>query len=207
MGTVSLILLVALGLTEPEQLPQRLPPAAATAQVANYIRTQKPQAKLGRDFAVIDLTTDVVWEQLKVQVVKVKEGPVEGGETFVLQGHRTIPIGRAVGGDGVTSLVAIDLLGDKRPLLIYAFAWGSGVHRSQVGVLDLHGKAPQELVLAPVNFSRDDFQVRENGEAGAEVLVGKIVIGHVEASRKEDVLKGAIKLDASLPQKLREQLK
>src|SRR3954471_12005564 len=67
-----------------EEKLQRLSPAAATARVADHIRGQKPSAKLPDDFAVVDLTTEATWDRLRVQVVKVKDGPVEASETFVL---------------------------------------------------------------------------------------------------------------------------
>jgi hypothetical protein len=190
-----------------EEKSHRLSPQAATTRVADYIRAQKPSVKLPEDFAVVDLTTDATWDRLRVQVVKVKDGPVEASETFVLRGEKVLRIGRGIGGDGVTSVVVADLAGDERSLLIYAFAWGSGLHRSQVGVLDLHGKEPRELLLAPANLSMDDFEVRAGKDGVVQVWVDRTMIGRITAVREKDVLRAKIDVSESLPEAVQRHLK
>jgi hypothetical protein len=211
MTSLCLPLLAALCVCGPQESsetkPQRLSMEAATARVADYIRGQKPSAKLPADFAVVDLTTDATWERLRMQVVKVKDGPVEASETFVLRGDKVHRIGRGVGGDGVTSVVVADLAGDERPLLIYAFAWGSGLHRSQIGVLDLHGKEPREVLLAPANLSMDDFEVRAGKDGEVQVWVSTTLVGRVTAVREKDVLRAKIDVSKSLPEDVQRHLK
>lgn len=188
------------------KMPTRLSIDAATTMIAHHIRKEKPKANLGPDFAVIDLTDDSVWNQLKVQIVKVKERAVEQGEAFILYGEKVYPIGEAFGGDGITSVLVADLAGDKRPLLIYAFAWGSGRHRSQIGVFDLHAKEPKEYRLSPTNFAMDDYVLRSSENGHVEVLMGKTPIGHVTAARNDGVLDTTIKIVETLPEEVRRQL-
>jgi hypothetical protein len=186
--------------------PPRLSIEAASAKVAGHLRREKPGAQIGKAFAVDDLTTDAVWDQLHVQVVKVKGGQVEQNETFVLSGDRVERIGRAFGGGGVSSIVAADLAGDNKPLLIYSFAWGSGDHRSEIGILDLHGKQPKELRLKPINLSMDDYALGRAG-AGVEVLIGKTLVGHVTAVREKDALRANLNLEEELPDEIRRRLR
>jgi hypothetical protein len=189
------------------ETPQRLSMAAASDKVTDYVRRQKPDSKIDQSFAVTDLTTDVVWTQLHAQIVKIKTGPVEEAATFVLSGDRIHRIGRAFGGNGVTSIAVGDLAGDKHPVLIYAFAYGSGRHRSEIGILDLQSKELKEMRLAPINFSTDDFALRRVADSGAiQVLVGETIIGHVTAVRKKDALIPEIKLAKELPDAVRKQL-
>jgi hypothetical protein len=187
--------------------PQRLSIEAASKRVASYIRREKPGATIDKTFAVTDLTTDAVWDQLHAQIVKVNSGQVEKNEAFVLNGDRVEQIGRAFGGDGVTSVVVADLASDKKPLLIYSFAWGSGDHRSEIGILDLHGAQPKELRLTPINLSKDDFALRRADASKVEVLVGKTVIGQITAARDGGVVHAKIKLEETLPDSIRQGLR
>ena len=211
MAVISFVLAVAFcgddvqrRIVEP---PQRLSIEAAGARVAGYLRREKPGANIDKTFGVADLTTDAVWDQLHAQIVKVKEGQVEQNEAFVLYGDRIEPIGRAFGGDGVTSIIVADLAGDKKPLLVYSFAWGSGEHRSEIGILDLHGKQPKELRLTPINLSKDDYALRQAGDAGVQVLMARTVVGHLTAAREKEVMSATIKLEEKLPDDMRRHLR
>jgi hypothetical protein len=211
MAVISFVLIVALcGGDAPQRVaerPQRLSIEAASARIADYIRTKKPGAQIDTAFVVDDLTTDAIWDQLHAQVVKVKEGQVEKSETFVLRGNKVERIGDAFGGNGVTSLVVADLAGDNKPLLVYSFAWGSGDHRSEIGILDLHGKRATELRMSPVNRSSDDYTVRRSVSGGVDVMIDKTVIGHVTAARERGDLHATIKLAEKLPDEIRRGLR
>ncbi len=211
MSVISLVMMFALCGEDvgkhTDEPPKRLTIEAASAKVADVIRAEKPRANIDKSFAVIDLTTDAIWDQLHVQVVKVKRGAIEQSESFVLGGDIVQRIGHAIGGDGVTSIVVADLAGDKKPLLIYAFAWGSGDHRSQIGVLDLHGKAPKVLSAPPVNYSMNDYNLRRTEKGEVEVLIKGTPIGQVTASRKDDALDAAIQLTDQVPDEIRQGLR
>ena len=211
MSVISLVLMFALCGEDvskhTDEPPKRLSIEAMTDKVADVIRAEKPRARIDKSFAVVDLTTDAVWDQLHVQVVKVKRGAIEQSETFVLGGDKVQRIGRAFGGDGVTTIVVADPAGDKKPLLIYAFAWGSGDHRSEIGILDLHSKMPKEVPLTPVNYSQDDYTLRRADSGDVEVLIKGTSIGHITASRKGDALDAAITLVEKVPDEIRKGLR
>jgi hypothetical protein len=186
--------------------PKRPSTEAAAKKVAEFLRKDKPTAPIGDSFPIKDLTTDTVWNRLAVQVVKSNDPNIERSQAFVIRGDEVFRIGRAFGGDGVNSLVVVDLVGDKKPLLVYSFAWGSGEHRSQIAVFDLHGKAPQEHVLRPANFSMADFVVRSPGAGKAELLIGDGTVGRIVASRTDGELTAEIELIEDLPAPLRKLL-
>src|SRR5262245_33169639 len=88
--------------------PQRLPSDRAKEAIADYERRKTPDIQLGAEFRVNELTSDVIWERLRVQVFKVTGG-VRQNESYVLRGKDVIHIGVAFGGDGVTTLAVADL--------------------------------------------------------------------------------------------------
>jgi hypothetical protein len=187
--------------------PMRLSLNAAVLKVADHIRKEKPGARLGKEFAIVDLTTDAIWDRLKAQVVKVKNGVVAQGESFVLREGKVLPIGQAFGGDGVTTVLVADLGAEKRPLLIYTFAWGSGVHRSEVAALDLTAGEPKELRLDPVNFSMQDYVLHKADNGAVEVLIGKTLVGHVTAVKDNGEFQPMIKLVEALPDEVSRALR
>jgi hypothetical protein len=186
----------------PPQKPERLSVAEAAAKVAAHLRQEKPKAKLG-DLSVIDATTGDLWERLRVQVVKVKTR-VAQNESFVVQGDKVFPIGRSFGGDGVTSIA---VTAGERPLLVYAFAWGSGEHRSQLGAVDVGAKVWKEIDVHPVNFSFDDYALKTGEKGSVEAWAGKVRIGQMVVTRTEDKVDVALEMDKDIPAELRQRLK
>src|SRR5262245_36190178 len=129
------------------ELSKRLSADELRDRLVKHLRDKNPKLNLGDDFAVKELTTDAVWDRCKVQVVKVKGGtPALNNHTFVVRKDDAFGIGESFGGSGVDSLAVADLKGDGRPLLVYAFAWGSGEHRSQIAAVDCAAREPKPLV-------------------------------------------------------------
>jgi hypothetical protein len=206
--TVCLILVLLAGMAAAEEKkPQRCSLETAAQRVTAAIRREKPKAVIDGPLPVVDLTTDAVWDQLHVQVVKVHKGQIALCESFVLRGDEVWKIGRGFGGTGVTSLAAADLAADKHPLLIFACNWGSGVYRSEIGVVDFHEGSLKESFLTPVNLSGSDFSLRQTKQGNVEVLVGGAVIGEVTAQRKNKELTAQLKLADNLPEEVRRSLR
>jgi hypothetical protein len=84
-----------------------------------------------------------------------------------------------------SSVIALDVVGDGQPVQIYSYAWESGVHRSDIAVLDLLTTDGKPSVLSPVNFSMSDYVLSENSKHKVEVQVGTSLAGHVSAHRRK----------------------
>jgi hypothetical protein len=185
---------------------QRLKPDEIQAVVRAWFRAEKPAARLPETLPLDELTTDDIWQKLGVQVVKVasRESPLDA-QTFVLQGGRVVPIGASFGGAGVTSLVLADLLHDGKPKLVFAYAWGSGLHRSQVGVYDPHGKEPLRLVADQAYFNdpAHDLVVRAVDAQTVRVLAGEVPFGVLVLEEQEGRLRARINLDRQFPPRMR----
>jgi hypothetical protein len=183
-----------------EDKPQRLSPEKAAERLTGHLKAKNA-------LEVNELTTDPVWDRLGAQIFKVKDDAVHRNRAFVIRGNDIFPIGMSFGGTGVDSFCVADLAGDKKPLLIYSYAWGSGDHRSHVAVFDCLAKEPKEYVASLANHSFDDFRVKYLEETKVEVLAGKHTVGRLVVERKDDKIAVSIKLDEKLPEDVRKNLK
>jgi hypothetical protein len=83
---------------------------------------------------------------MSVQLFQVRnDSLVQGFETFAVRKGQVARLGKGVGGDGVGSTLVTDFDGDRSPDLAFAYSWGSGRRRSQVGVLRIAGDHMQVL--------------------------------------------------------------
>jgi hypothetical protein len=170
--------------------------------VRDFIFTEHPKMNPRTQFPLKEVTPRPVWQRLGAQVFQVTEGSQQH-ETFVIRGKKVYRIGKSFGGQGVRSMVVADPGGDGRDKLIFAYAWGSGEHRSQVAVLDVLAKEPQQ-VSAPQAYFGDlgDLEVK-NGEGGeVEIYAGLQELGRLTVAGKEGALKAAIRLKKDLPEQV-----
>jgi hypothetical protein len=144
------------------------------------------------------LTADDTWKRLGTQVFQVT-GPVQNYETFAIRDKKVHQLGRGIGGQGVTSLCVADLNRDKRPELVYAYSWGSGIHRSHVAVLDILAPEPKEHVAPQTYFNAlQDLAVERVDDQTVRVLAGKTKVGRLVLARKEGTLAAWIELNKDL---------
>ncbi len=111
----------------------RLSLDAAEGLIRHYITNSQPKMNHEAKFPVRDMTTSSVWDRLQAQVFKVTAEPANMC-TFVIKDKTVYPIGGCFGGWGVMSMAVADLDEDSSPELYYTHSWGSGIHRSQIGV-------------------------------------------------------------------------
>jgi hypothetical protein len=190
------------------ELSKRLPGDELREHLRKHLLDSNPNLNLGDDFAVKELTTDAVWERCKVQVVKVKGGtPALTNHTFVVRKADVFGIGQSFGGNGVGSLAVVDLKGDGRPLLVYAFAWGSGEHRSQIAAVNCAAKEPKELVAPLTNYSFKDYALKATEAKTIEVYAGETKIGRVALEMKDERPVLQIHLDEKVPDEIKTKLR
>ena len=85
------------------------------------------------EFPLKELTTAEIWDRLHAQVFVVING-VYVDQCYIIHDGTISPLGESFGGSGVMSMCVSDLAGDGRPRLVFSYSWGSGIHRSLVGV-------------------------------------------------------------------------
>ena len=61
-----------------------------------------------------------------------------GGETFLVYDNSVYPLGCAFGGYGITEFAYIS--SNENHALYFIYSWGSGIHRSHIGMFDFNTK-------------------------------------------------------------------
>lgn len=78
-----------------------------------------------------EITSSDIWSKTKCQLFRIAE------ETFIVENQKVVHIGNGFGGNGVTSAVPYDVNKDGITDIIYAYSFGSDMHRSLISWLDL----------------------------------------------------------------------
>jgi hypothetical protein len=176
-------------------------------RVLKFLHDQNPNLNPTFDCTVNDITTDEVWKGLHVQVVKIKSEALNN-TAFMIRQNDVCTLGDSFGGQGVTSLAVADLNGDGKPLLFFAFAFGSGEHRSMIGAVDCRAKEPVQLVAPLVNYNfGHDYQVKPDGKTAVEVYAGKEKIGKLALEKKDKETVLQIRLDEKIPDEIKAKLR
>ncbi len=185
---------------------QKMPLKVEEAEklVRDIIVHENPKMNPKARFPLKEITTEAVRDRLGAQVFQIKEG-VQMGETFVIRAKKVHRIGQSFGGDGVTSLIVADPSGDGRDKLIYAYSWGSGIHRSHVAVFDCLANEPKQIVAPQAYFGNlGDLAVKNGKRDAVEIYAGKRKVGRLDLGGKEGALKAAILLSNDLPAEVKE---
>lgn len=82
-----------------------------------------------------DITPESIWNQTGCQLFKVYGG--SSSETYIVTNQKAVHIGNGFGGFGVTSAVPYDVNNDGKQDIVYAYSFGSGIHRSVISWMDL----------------------------------------------------------------------
>lgn len=99
---------------------------------------QKSEGKLPFDPAAAkDITPDAFKGILKVYKTPEMNASMP---TYVVRGSEYVSLGTSFGGDGVYSIIAADINGDGKKDLVYLYSWGSGLHRTNIGAVEIGAK-------------------------------------------------------------------
>jgi hypothetical protein len=145
--------------------PERVDLARAEELVRAEIFRENPQMNPAAQFPLFEIENAAAWESMSVQLFQVGPGATtEACETFALRHGQVARLGTGFGGMGVGSTLVSDLDADGSPDLLFVYSWGSGRHRSQVGMLSIAGGALRTL---PCEWSSDGdvFLVAAAGKA------------------------------------------
>lgn len=84
-------------------------------------------------YTTAETTPAEVKNEIGCQIFKVNNSC----ETFVIYKAKLFKIGFGFGGLGVVNIATCDFDGDGQKDLLYTFSWGSGLHRSQIGLFNM----------------------------------------------------------------------
>jgi hypothetical protein len=169
-------LIVACSHLPPEQEPSESPRGErvgleqATALVRAWIFEEKPTMNESMEAPLVELTTDEMWHRLGVQLFQVTEGEWAYSSYCVFDG-RAYFLCQGFGGNGIMSACVTDLDSDGVPELTYTYSWGSGIHRSLIGVARVEGD--HLLQEEPAMAFIGDLFVRKESDTRVVVEIGR----------------------------------
>jgi peptidyl-Lys metalloendopeptidase len=192
----------------------RRTPAEASEMIRDHLQDQHPQLNPDVPLPVEELPIPEAWDLLRVQLFRITEGPF-ANESFLFRGDSVLNLGEATGGRGLTSLEVSDLDEDGTAELLFAYAFGSGLHQSRIGMY-APAYGPERTYEAKTGYfgdlglvkeDRATVQVRvvESDEAALTLryldLLGSLAI-EVDGNQPELVLR----LAEDLPDHVRDQV-
>lgn len=108
------------------------------SRLAAFAADGKAEGKLPFDPAnAKDITPDAFKGILKVYKTPEMNASMP---TYVVRGNEYVSLGTSFGGDGVYSVIAADINGDGKKDLVYLYSWGSGLHRTNIGAVEVGAK-------------------------------------------------------------------
>jgi hypothetical protein len=90
-----------------------------------------------KEMDLIEITPSDIWDTTKLQIFKITGDSMSSGETFIVTDQEAIHIGIGFGMYGITSAVPYDVNKDGTVDIVYAYSYGSGIHRSVISWIDL----------------------------------------------------------------------
>jgi hypothetical protein len=107
--------------------------AEAEQMIREVLQNEKPALSPDFPMSIQEVPAHDVWERLRVQILWVTEG-LFVRETFLIHGSTVLRLGTADGGQGINSLTVSDLDRDGTAELLFAYAFGSGIHQTRIGM-------------------------------------------------------------------------
>lgn len=175
------------GLTKTARLPeQRVTVGDAERSVAAWEMKQRFSGTSSRYAVKLkEITPAEVWSRVRGQVFRAMDRadpPRYRGESYFLRRGEVVRLGTAFGGNGLISIVVADLDKDLRPELYFTYSWGSGIHRTQLGMLTVIGNKIRKSD-ANVAFRDGDMILKKTDDRTVKASVGKIYLGNIVLSK------------------------
>lgn len=136
----------------------RVDAAHAAALVRARVFADTPTMNPSVETPVVERTPPGCFEELRIQVYEVTEG-VRQGYAFLVDAHGAVPLCGGFGGLGLHSCHVADLDRDGASELVFAWSWGSGIHRTELGAVWREG----------AGFGRAEGRVRYAGDLFLEL--------------------------------------
>jgi hypothetical protein len=136
-------------------------------------------------YTIYEITPEDVKEEIGCQIFKVNYTC----ETYVIHKSKLFAIGFGFGGNGITDIKTCNFDGDGQKDLIYTFSWGSGIHRSHIGVFNFSKEQEEWLDFQQVD---KDIILEKNSDNNFDIYTAKISQAnldfvHLKLSREEHI--------------------
>jgi len=118
-------------------------------------------------YTIHDITPKEVKEELHCQIFKVNYTL----ETYVINKGKIFPIGFGFGGAGIVNLSTCDFDENGKKDLIYTFSFGSGLHRSHIGIFNFTNEKEEWLNFVQEN---DDIMLEKLSDKSFKINTAKL---------------------------------
>jgi hypothetical protein len=130
-------------------------------------KTGMSEADKQKYYRIFEMTPERVKKEIGCQIFKLNNS----SETFVVYKSKVYRIGFGFGGFGVINIESCDFDADGKKDLIYAFSWGSGMHRSNIAVLSLSNDHEEWLDFIQLN---EDVVLEKVSDSNFKVQIAKV---------------------------------
>lgn len=132
-----------------------------------------------------EITPENVKDEIGCQIFKVNSTC----ETYVINKSKVYAIGFGFGGLGVVDIETCDLDDNGEKDLIYTFSWGSGMHRSHIGIFNTAKEQEEWLDFKQLN---EDIMLEKISETNFKIYIAKVSSEnldfiHLKLSKQEQV--------------------
>lgn len=105
-------------------------------------------------------------------ILKVYKTPESNSSmpTYAVRGSECLSLGTSFGGSGVYSVIAADVNHDGKQELVYACSWGSGMHRTNIGLVEVGKRLVEYRAPDALLFDDEDIKLlSDNGRVTVSV--------------------------------------
>lgn len=136
-------------------------------------------------YTIYDITPNNVKEEIGCQIFKVNYTC----ETYVVYKSKVYAVGLGFGGYGLLNIDTCDFDNDGQKDLIYTFSWGSGLHRSHIGVFNFAKEKEEWLDFQQMN---EDIMLEKLSDNNFKIYIAKVSSEnsdfiHFKLSKQEQV--------------------
>lgn len=136
-------------------------------------------------YTIYDITPQNVKEEIGCQLFKVNYTC----ETYVVYNSKIYSIGFGFGGFGLVSIETCDFDNNGKKDLIYTFSWGSGLHRSQIGVFNFSKECEELLDFQQMN---EDTMLKKISDNSFNVYIAEVSTEKLDYSNLKFTMKDKV---------------
>jgi hypothetical protein len=195
--------------------PIRRTTEQAGEMISSYLLQKSPGFMQAPPLAFEEVPDESIWEKLQGQVFRVIDG-IFKNETFLLLHDNVIQLGEAIGGQGLTSLIATDLDQDGQFELFFTYTAGLGPEigpgiQTRVGMVEPVGSTLRVIEADTAYLGTAALKLEESGaislnivktdEANAALLY-QDTLGNLSIESRDSDESLVINFDTNLPSQI-----
>ena len=185
--------------------------------IGQHILKSKPNINPDISFTLEEISCDGLYEKMGIQVFKIPcDSDFNPCESYIINNGKVSYLCTGFGGFGLQSLCVADLDANGSYELVYTYSWGSGIHRSLIGICYFD----QDTLIqsdAPVAITNSyDFYVKKCDDHNVKIEICEVsqdsgyypvaLFGNVKIANTQGGFHCIIEENQGFPETFRKQL-